>query len=349
MIQGTSKTEASYRAVMLDSSSSLKEFSMDRKKYYRKYIAFEYVEDKDSQASVMGKLVETNLMEKELFDSKFYMSACMSAPTGLMLAFVEALYTATRDCTNDQGVVEKTFEQISKEAYVESGFKIKYEAVINKFIGSDAEIFYDEIRKVRSQNLIVVTTQDLNNCTKVVEGLQTNFVTADIINLITSARYTVMNQLQVEAFSIDGHLFKSMMDKVIADHKEGILQVYDLKCVWAVENFYEEYYLYRRAYIQGYVYWQAAHFLAQDETSEFYGYHVPPPKFIVCDSTNYYNPLIYEMTAVDIANAYAGFEYKGRQYPGVKDLILDLSWAIDTNTWNISRKNFLSNGVVNFK
>ena len=38
MIKGQVKTEANYRAKAIDSSSSLKEFSMDRKKYYRKYI-----------------------------------------------------------------------------------------------------------------------------------------------------------------------------------------------------------------------------------------------------------------------------------------------------------------------
>ena len=42
MITGTTKTEELYRAVMLDSSSSLKDFSMDRKKYLRKYIHFEF-------------------------------------------------------------------------------------------------------------------------------------------------------------------------------------------------------------------------------------------------------------------------------------------------------------------
>ena len=38
MIQGQTNTEANYRAVMLDSSSSLKDFSLDRKKYHRKYV-----------------------------------------------------------------------------------------------------------------------------------------------------------------------------------------------------------------------------------------------------------------------------------------------------------------------
>jgi hypothetical protein len=44
MIKGTAKTEAQYRAVTMDSSSSLKDFSQDRKKYYKKYFLGEKVE-----------------------------------------------------------------------------------------------------------------------------------------------------------------------------------------------------------------------------------------------------------------------------------------------------------------
>ena len=89
MIKGQAKTEAVYRAILLDSSSSLKEFSMDRKKYYNKYYLGKNVEDKDSQAAIMGRLVETILMESDEFDKRFYMSTCVSSPTGLMLSFVE--------------------------------------------------------------------------------------------------------------------------------------------------------------------------------------------------------------------------------------------------------------------
>jgi len=230
MITGQVKTEANYRAKSIDSSSSLKEFSMDRKKYYRKYILGEDVEDKDTQAATTGRVVETLLMEPHLFDEKFYMSACASAPTGLMLAFVEALYKFTKEATDENGNVTRSFEDISKDAYTESGFKIKYDAVIGKFIGSDAEIFYNEIRKVRGQNLTVVTTEDVTNAEKIVEELRTNPVTKDIVNLTSSVRYTVHNQLQVEGYIVDDHEFKSMMDKVVIDHQEKTIQVYDLKC-----------------------------------------------------------------------------------------------------------------------
>ena len=104
MIDGKTKTEANYRAINLDSSSSLKDFSFDRKKYHRKYILGESVEDKDTIAATTGRVVETLLLEPEEFDNRFYMSVCLSAPTGLMLSFVEALYKYTRESTDDAGI-----------------------------------------------------------------------------------------------------------------------------------------------------------------------------------------------------------------------------------------------------
>lgn len=344
MIQGQTKTEAQYRAVIMDSSSSLKEFSQNRKKYHKKYILNEAVEEEDSKASVMGRLVETLLMEDHLFDSKFHMSVISSTPTGLMLDFVEALYKYTAAATNEDGVLTRNFEEICRDAHADSGFKIKLDAVLNKFMGSDAEVYYKEIREVRSKGLTVVTTQDVTNAEKIVTELKTNNITSEIVNLVNSAQYSVHNQLQVEGYDIFGHMFKSMMDMVHVDHANKIVQVYDLKCTWAVENFYDEYYLYRRAYIQGFLYHKAAESWASEMG---YGdYKILYPKFIVCDSTNYSSPLVYAMSDINMQDALNGFEHKGRNYPGVAQLIEDLDWAIENDKWNISKENYINNGVV---
>jgi hypothetical protein len=349
MIKGTTKTEANYRAVGLDSSSSLKDFSMDRKKYYRKYILNETVEDKDSAAANMGRIVETLLMEPDQFDKRFYMSSCTSTPTGLMLDFVEALYVHTRDATNEKGVVTRPMDELLQDAYRDSGFKIKYEAVINKFIGSDAQIYYDEIRKVRSQNLTVVNTMEISVAEKIVENLRINTTTAPIVNMVNSSRYQVIDQMQVEGYEIDGHMFKSMLDKVIIDHKEKLITPYDLKCTWNVENFYEEYYLYRRAYLQAYLYYHAMLHMANNPDSEYYGYTVEYLKFIVCDSSNYYRPLVYTLDIDDMMDAYKGFVHKGRTYPGVGELVTALKWCVSSNIWDISHKNYIAHGVINIK
>lgn len=214
MIQGTSKpTEAQYRELLLNSSSSLKDFATNRKKYYRRWVLNEDLEDEETKAMIIGNVVEILLLEPNRFDEKFYMSACASSPSGLMLSFVEALYKFTKEATNEQGVVMRDFADISQDAYGESGFKIKYDAVIQKFAGSDAEIYFNEILKVRTNNLTVVTTLDVTNAEKIVEELKTNFVTKDIVNLVNSNQWEVHKQLQVENYKIGNLSFKSMMDK----------------------------------------------------------------------------------------------------------------------------------------
>ena len=347
MIKGQSKTEESYRAIVRDSSSSLKEFSMDRKKYYRRYILGEKIEDEESKAATMGRLVETKLMEPELFDEKFYLSTCQSTPTGLMLDFVEALYKHMQESINEEGEMTREFIDIAQDAYKDSGFKIKYEAVMAKFVGSEAEDYFDEIMLVRRKGLTVVSIKDVANAEKIVEALQTSMNTAPIVNQTRTSRFDVYNQLQVEDYQVHGHKFKSMMDKVIVDHDLKTIQVYDLKCTWSVEGFFREYYLYRRAYIQAFLYWHAAHFHFKELVDQ--GYRVEYPQFIVCDSTNYLHPLVYKLETVDMVEAREGFTYDNKKYPGVLDTINDLKWAIENDTWNISRKNHLSQGIVNIK
>lgn len=209
----TEGTEASYRKIPLDSSSSLKEFATDRKTYYRKYILSEKIKEKDTQASVMGRLVETLLLEPELFDDRFRMSACAYAPTGLMLEFVTFLCEEMESSTNDDGEIMISFEDASRAAYDRSGFKIKYEQVISKFSGSDSEIYFNELLASRIGNITIVTTANVENAEKIVATLKTNPVTAEIVNLVNSDEWEVINQLQVEGFEIDGHQMKGMMDK----------------------------------------------------------------------------------------------------------------------------------------
>lgn len=347
MIKGVNKTEESYRAIVRDSSSSLKEFSMDRKKYYRKYILGETIDDDETKAATMGRLVETKLMEPELFDDKFYLSTCQSTPTGLMLDFVEALYKNIKESTNEDGELTREFADISQDAYRDSGFKIKYEAVMAKFVGSEAEQYFDEIMLVRSKGLTVVSIKDVTNAEKIVEALQTCENTSPIVNQTRTSRFDVYNQLQVEQYQVHGHLFKSMMDKVIVDHDKKTIQTYDLKCTWSVEGFFREYYLYRRAYIQAFLYWHATHFHFQDLVDQ--GYKVEYPQFIVCDSSNYLHPLVYTLDTVDMVEAREGFTYDNKKYPGVLDTIDDLKWAIANDKWDISRKNSLSGGIINIK
>jgi hypothetical protein len=347
MIKGEVNAEKLYRAISTDSSSSLKDFDKDRKKYYRRHVLGEKIEDEESKALTMGRVVETKLLEPELFDDRFFPSMCETTPTEGMLKFVEALYKYTKEATNEEGEVIRDFKEISMDAYKDSGYKIAYEAVMKKFMGSDAESYYQEIREVRSKGLTVISLRDAGNAERIVEQLQNDQFIGKIVNLANSFNYDVYNQLQITDVTIAGLKMKGMIDKLIVDHKKKTIHIYDLKCTWAVENFYREYYLYRRGDIQAGVYYMLTLHHFNHLVKE--GYTVNPPSFIVCDSGAYYAPLIYDLGNDDIVEAMNGFEYKGTKYKGILEIIEDVKWAKDMDIWNMSRDNYISNGRVKIK
>lgn len=341
-------SEKEYRAIPRNSSSSLKDFSMDKRKYHKRHILGDGKEDEDddSHAVMMGRLVETLLMEPEKFDEQFFMSSIINIPTGLMGDFAIALAKHTIDATDSDGTVTKDFMDLASKAHVDSKFKLSLETIVAKFVGSDAEIYYNERRIVQYNNLTVITANDVNNAERIVRELQENFVTSTIVNLKSSKQFEVLNQLKISDFEIDGMPLKSMLDKVIVDNLSKTITFYDLKCTWSVEKFYKDYYLFRRAYIQAYVYQQSLIALTKDPKSPYYEYTVGLPGFIVCDSINYANPLIFTVSEQNLKDAYKGFEIRGYKYPGVEEIIKDLQWAIKNDLWKISKKNYDNNGIV---
>lgn len=340
-------SESEYRALDYNSSSSLKDFSLDRRKYYRKYILGEKIKEKPNKASDMGRLVETLLMEPDRFDEMFFMSSCVKIPGGMTGDFIYALAEIVGRDSEKEGF---DFETAAREAYKVSGFSIKFETVLKKLDDPENRLYYEECLKVEHLGMTMVEVQDITNAEQIVEALRSVPQTSDICQLESGPRYTVINQMKIEDYVIDGMRLKSMLDKVIIDNEARVVKIYDLKCTWSVENFFKEYYLYRRTYIQAYLYYKAICYLAAtDESCGFYGYKVEYPQFIVCDSINYYQPLIYTLSERDMIDAYEGFEHKDRKYEGVKKIIDECQWAVENDIWNISKLNFHRNGTLNIK
>ena len=132
MIGTVEYSEKEYRDVKLNSYSSLKDFSVDRRKYYRRHILGETIKEKDTQASNMGRLVETLLMEPDRFDDLFFMSSCVKIPGGMLGDFIYFLSEIISENTDDDGVLDGDFEDHAKEAYTKSGFKLAFASVLKK-------------------------------------------------------------------------------------------------------------------------------------------------------------------------------------------------------------------------
>jgi hypothetical protein len=87
----------------------------------------------------------------------------------------------------------------------------------------------------------------------------------------------------------------------------------------------------------------------RDTNSLYKGYTVEPPIFLVVDSINYFSPLFYTLDDFDMKDAIDGFEYNNRIYPGVTEILKNLAWSKDHDTWNISRVAAEAGGVVKLR
>jgi hypothetical protein len=269
-----------------------------------------------------------------------------------MLQFVEALYKRTILASNERGEITKPFASLLKEAYddvkydslgnIVSFKRDSFEKVVEKFTG-DTKAYYDEILAVRPTKKIVVNPEYITLAEKLKAALKTNYVTSKVINLTSNDRFEIHNQLVI-LFKFEDIDFKSMLDKVIIDHENKTINLYDLKVTWNVENFVENYYLYRKSYLQGALYTIAASIYFKKLIDD--GYTLMPMIFIVPDSLNYMNPLMYHMSKEDNKMGWQGFRANGREYRGLKSIIGDLKWHKKTNIWNISKDDFDKKGEV---
>src|SRR5882762_7027574 len=100
-------TEREYRALDIDSYSSIKAFLDDRKKYYRKFILKEVIKEEESDELVFGSLVDCLLFTPSEYESRYVLSLSQ-VPTGQYSKFVTALWTATLNSTNPDGEVTRS-------------------------------------------------------------------------------------------------------------------------------------------------------------------------------------------------------------------------------------------------
>jgi len=348
-------TEKEYRSLEIDNYSSIKDFIDDRKKYYRKWILREDEVQELSNSLIMGSLTDTLIFEPNEFDNRFSLTSAQ-APTGQMLEFTKALYKNSVECRDEDGTLRRNFETLTKEAYNEVkfdrngnivAFKQKgssYESILEKFTEGEAILYYRQL--MSSIGKITVELYQVQTAEKLVSTLKNNWVTKNIINLVSDRRYEVYTQLAI-VFEHKGYKLKALLDKLVVDHTLKIISIWDLKTCWDNEKEFQSNWYKYKYYIQAAVYYLAVLHWAQKEG--WGDYQIQFMRFIVADSSNYQNPLIYETDAVNLQQGLEGFVMNGRYYPGVNRAIQDLTWHKANNIWEISKLNHETQGIVKIK
>lgn len=348
-------TEKQYRALPYDNYSSIKDFIEDRKKYYKKWVLKEEIVEDLSDSLKMGSLTDTLLFEPAEFDNRFALTNTQE-PTGQIGEFTKALYRRSVECRRDDGTLSRTFESLTKEAYNDVkfdragnivAFKRKndtFEAIVEKFTEGDSELYYREL--MHSYGKIPVELFQVQGAERLVSTLKNNWVTKEIIGITNSKRYQVYNQLVI-LFEHLGQKLKSMLDKLVIDHVLMKITIWDIKTCWDNEREFQTNWYKYKYYIQAAVYYLAVLWWAEKEGWK--DYTIEFMRFVVVDSSNYQNPLIYETDAVNLQQGLEGFVMNGRYYPGVNRAIQDLTWHRANGIWEISRANHEGKGIVKIK
>ncbi len=335
------KTEKEYRSIPVDSYSGLKKICDSPYKYYQEVILGNK-EDKISDDMIRGQVVDCYLTCPEEFDNKFVVAkAEVPGETTNNYKFVNELYKRTLWNTNDNGEVIKDFQELFSEAYMVVGIKKPgYEVFLEKFIGSDLESYYQELRESTSKQLI-----DLRLATvaeQIVKTLKEHQNTSELINAVTDHEVEVFTQYPIE-FEYQGLELKCLLDKLIVDHQNKTIQPIDLKCTWEIDNFgynylKNKYYIQNGIYTLGVTQWM--------EDNSYIDYELKPFMFIAAHSSNHLAPIVFQTTEQDFFNAMNGFTVRGIKYMGVNECIKRLNYHISTSIWNASMEAQESSGKL---
>jgi hypothetical protein len=354
-------TEAEYRALKIDSYSSLKVFIEDRKKYYRKYVLEEPVKDPDSQSLTFGSLVDCLLFTPHEFDQRFTLSVT-DVPKGQYKKLIDELMIITEQSLGDNGEVTRDLEDMLQDAYKEVKYDFAgnvvdfkrdtFEVVKKKFIGSDLELYYRQLREAYGKTVIESTAVDV--ALAVINELKANPNTVEIINAESNSEQDVYSQFPLIEKAIvadgttiidDNYQLKGLLDKLIVSHKRKQIDIIDLKTAWDNEGEFLNNYFKYKYYIQIAVYyylvteWKKGQKGIEDYTVNF-------PKFVVADSNNYKAPLVYVTKKENFEQGMRGFIIRGKYYPGVMRAVSDLVWHKKSGIWNISKENYKNKGIV---
>jgi hypothetical protein len=354
-------TEREYRSLEIDSYSTIKDFLEDRRKYYKKYILKETVREEDNPNLIFGSLVDCLRFTPQEYDNRFTL-AVTQVPTGQYKKLVDELMRVTLMSTNEHGEVTREVENMLEDAYNRVKFdrngtivdfkRDSFEVVKSKFIGTDLETYYRQLREAYGKQVIEMST--LENAQAILTEINSNFVTRDVLSQRTDSNTEVYDQFPIVG-EIDGNIIKTvgyqlkcLVDRLIIDHANRAIYIYDLKTCWDNEgefmvNYFKfKYYIQLALYFYLVVEWKK-------KQKKLEGYAVHYPKFIAVDSKNYKNPLIYEGSAENFQQGMKGFIRYGKYYPGVIKAVHDLSWHKEMGIWNISKDNYINKGKVKIR
>lgn len=329
-----------YRKVDRLSYSALKMYNEDRKKFYKKYILKEESKDTDNEYLRMGNIVDVIMTDPDNFDDYFVITSS-DKPSGQLLTFVNILFDITlKDTDFITKVVKTDLIDRMQRAYTrlkeENGGKLrdKFETFVENF-AQKGRSYFDEL--LASIGKTVITADELALGTSISESIKK----CDAFNLNKGCIKLTKVPILFEYKDVE---LKAEIDEIEIDTIKKIIYPFDYKITSFVEDFFYNSFLKKGYYIQSSLYKFAIE--EWKKNTEYKDFKVENLAFKVACQNNYYAPLLYKTLDVHYSGGFTGFIIGDTFYKGIDQLISEIQYSTETNTWNISARNSFNNGVV---
>ena len=302
--------------------------------FYREHIL--NPKDEDTTYFRKGSAVDCLLTEPKEFDKR-YVLCTVEAPGGMMGEFVKTyLHNINKDDIDE--------DTKRKAAYVDSGFKIKYESVIKKF---EAPEIQDYIKfNLENKDKTFLSREEMTQTINMVNMLKSCEITKPYMDPVNcEVKNQVEFEMPWETLSGKVYTIRGMIDKIIINHDLKTVQALDLKTtgksVYSFPNSYIKYAYFRQAAI--YQRW-----LVLSLVKETFNYGILPFKFIVAETACNNKPLVFEVSSDDLLiGMYGGFSKStGKRMKGFAELVEEVEWHQKTGEWEIKKEVQDNGGVI---
>jgi hypothetical protein len=288
-------------------------------------------QEEDTSYFRKGAAFDTLLTEPDEFLNRYAVSRT-PPPSGMMGEFVRIYLD---ECSKNTKEADARVI-----AYKDSGFKLKYEAVIKKFEASEIQDYLKFVEETQGKTVLSLEEfQQANNMAMHVKG---NLYAGKYL-LATNPDITIDYQKKIK-FNHKGYEVVSILDLVRIDHANKKIIPIDIKSTSKSVTSFESSYLKYGYYRQGALYTLAC--LSEYKDLIDKGYTIDPFRFIVCETSCYNPPIVFQMSDIDIAVGMdGGTSSMGYEYLGINQLIERLQWHQENNLWDYPRDVYDSGGT----
>ena len=297
----------------------------------------EKFQDEEYRALRIGSALDCLLTSPDRWDKDFIICN-VNRPTGLLGKFVEKL---------PAGLTIGSPSEDFYTAYIQSGYKMSLAQVIRGFWEKEDVVEFYNLSKNVPKKVTVLAKDEYEAIVKAKELILANEYTYPYF-FNTHIHCELIHQVPIY-FDYRGTPCKSLLDGIRVDHRERVIQPFDLKTTG------KSVYAFRDSFLLWGYYRQCAFYdyAVKTPQSPVYdliqeGYKVADFVFIVVETSpsSTHPAVIYRTNEKDRIAGFNGGTINNIRYRGIDELIDSYNWHVENNYWELPMELVHSKGEI---